>query len=189
MLLTFSSIDFLPILPGWLIALLAAALLAALAYGSRNLRQKQVPLRWVLILGGLRVAAVFVFVLTLLQPVVSYTRTVEQLPDLAVLIDTSQSMDLPAGTEKQSRLEQVLPRVLAGDLGNSLGDRYRLHWFAFDGSAYPLRAGEVGNLKPVGPSTRYAESLTAAWNQMRATGITPERFLLVSDGNDRSAAD
>src|SRR6266436_3870584 len=100
MQLPFASIDFLPILPGWLIFLLAAGLLAALVHGSRQLRQKQVPLRWVLILGGLRVAAVLAFVLALLQPVVSYTRQVEQRPDLAILVDTSQSMGLPGGTEK-----------------------------------------------------------------------------------------
>jgi hypothetical protein len=117
MLVYYSSIDFLPILPGWLIFLLAAGLLAVLLHGSRQLRQKQVPLRWVLILGGLRVAAVLAFVLALLQPVISCTRQVEQRPDLAILVDASQSMGLPGGTEKRSRLEELVPPAPDGRPG------------------------------------------------------------------------
>jgi hypothetical protein len=189
MLALFSSLDFLPILPGWVIFLLAAALLATLVHGSLHLRQKQVPRRWLWILGSLRVAAVIAFVLALLQPVLSYTRMVEEPPDLAVLVDTSQSMGLPGGTDQGSRLREIVPPLLAGDLASSLRDRYRLHWFAFDSSAYPVKEAEVAGLKPVGASTRYAKSLTAAWNQLRATGVTPERLLLVSDGNDHGASD
>src|SRR5688572_3902995 len=85
-----------PILPAWLIALIALGLLGLLAYGSHLLlTRKQVPRKWVLILGVLRVAVVVLAVLCLLQPIVSYQRTAEQLPEMLVMLDTSQSMGLP----------------------------------------------------------------------------------------------
>ncbi len=183
------SIHLLPVLPVWLIVLLAAGLMAALVHGSLLLRRKQVPGRWLLILGGLRLAAVIVFVLALLQPVLSYTTPVEQLAELAVLIDTSKSMSLPAGDGKDSRLQHLLPALQSGDLAAALRDRYRLHWFSFDRSAAPLGDGVPADLKAAGPTTRYGESLRAAYQHLRAGGVTPERVLLVSDGNDHGSAD
>src|SRR5205807_74693 len=47
----------------------------------------------------------------------------------------------------------------------------------------------LSGLKTDGTTTRYADSLSAAWDVARASGATPERVLLVSDGNDLGAAD
>ncbi len=180
------SIHWLPLLPAWLVVLLAVALLTTLAYGSLMLLRKQVPGRWVAVLGGCRLAVVAVFVVAMLQPVVSYTRPVEPLPELMILVDTSESMARP-GDGQTSRLAEVLPRLQNGDLASALRNRYRLHWFAFDGNAYPL--DNPADLRPVGNSTRVSESLTTATNLLRASGVRPDRVLLVSDGNDLGQTD
>jgi len=100
-------IQWLPLLPWWAVVLAAAAFLALQLHGSLVLRRKEVPGRQVLALAGLRVLIGVVLVLLLLRPVVSYKSNEEQLPALAVLVDTSQSMDRPGGKEGQSRLDEV----------------------------------------------------------------------------------
>jgi hypothetical protein len=183
------SIHWLPVLPAWLIIAIAAVFAVLLIQGSAALLRKQVPGRWVVFFGSWRVAIGVVFVLALLQPVVSYTRTVEPLPELLVLLDTSQSMGQPGSVAGQSRLDQVRSSLEKGDLANALRSRFRIHWFAFDGNAYPLEERDVTGVKPAGATTRYAESLTTAANVLRASGVGPERVLLVSDGNDLGTAD
>jgi hypothetical protein len=189
------SIHLLPILPAWVIALLALGLLALLAYGCRLLQQKQVPPRWVAILGILRLVIVVVFALGLLQPAVSFTRTVEQPPEMLVLVDTSQSMSIPVAPGRGSRLEETLAAVHKADLVLALRRRHELHWFAFDRTAVPIAPDDLAHLQPAGDSTRYAESLTAAWNYRRPAGTAnagaraPARLLLVSDGNDLGTQD
>lgn len=181
------SIHGLPVLPAWFIVASAAGLAVLLIQGSMALRRKQVPGRWVALLGGGRVAIGAVFVLALLQPVISYSRPVEPLPELLVLVDTSQSMGQPGA--KGARLDDVRSVLEKSDLASALQQRFRIHWFAFDGTAYPVEAGDVGGLRAAGNDTRYADSLTAAAHVLRASGVTPERVLLVSDGNDLSNAD
>ena len=93
------------LLPVWLALMLIGALLASVVYGAWTLMHKQVRPRWVAILTGLRLAIVAVFAFILLQPVVSYSRTIPRLPELLVLIDSSQSMAKLAGS--QTRLEEA----------------------------------------------------------------------------------
>jgi hypothetical protein len=171
------------ILTPWLTWLVAVALLAVLVQGTIVLVRKGIQPRWVAILGGLRFSIIVVFLLILFQPVFSYSREMEQLPELMVLVDTSRSM-AQSGQRGQSRLEEAVSVLGESKLVNTLENRYRLHWFQFDSSALPLARSELSSLKPAGSFTRYAESFTSAWNQLRATGKTPERMLLVSDGND-----
>jgi hypothetical protein len=172
-----------PILPAWAVASFAAALLALLGYGSWLLLRRQVPPRWVAILAGWRGAAVAVVVLILLQPTLAFTTSGERLPDLAVLVDTSPSMGLPAGKGHGSRLEGVLADLRSGPLAAALRSRYRVHWFAFDRTARPLSENALAALKPGKSGARTAESLTSAYNQLRARDAIPTRMLLVSDGN------
>lgn len=190
------SMHLFPILPVWAVVLVAGGLLALLAYGCALLRRREVPPRWIRLLGFLRFMIVLVFALCLLQPVLSLPRTVEQRPELLVLVDTSKSMGLAGAAGNGSRLEEVVATLKHGDLVSTLGKRYRQHWFGFDRSAYPVAFDDLPGLQPAGDSTRYAESLTAAVNYLRpgevaggtATG-TPARLLLASDGNDLSTQD
>ena len=191
------SIRLVPILPAWFIAALAAALLLLLIQGSVFLLRKKVPRNWVAILGVLRVVVVVVLVLGLLQPVVSYSKTTERLPDLLVLVDTSQSMGVSNTTGGPTRLAQAMASLRQGGLANDLDNHFNVHWFAFDRSAYPVEAADLAGLKPTGDSTHFADSLTAAWNYQRqadTSGLStsstpPARVVLVSDGDDLGSDD
>jgi hypothetical protein len=182
------SIQWLPLLPWWAIALTAAAFFGLVLYGCLLLRRKDVPGRQVLTLASLRLLIGVVLVLLLLRPVISYSRNAEQLPALAVLVDTSQSMDRAGGKEGRSRLDDVR-EALDGPLGNALRGRYRLHYFGFDRTASPLPDGRLADLRPTGSQTLYAESLTAAAELLQAEGVSPGRVLLASDGNDQASDD
>src|SRR5689334_21048485 len=91
------SFHIAPVAPAWLIALLALALLAAIAVGTVVMLRRHVGPRWALALAGLRLGAWLLFLLILLQPAISSTRTVEPRPELLVLVDTSSSMAQPSG--------------------------------------------------------------------------------------------
>jgi hypothetical protein len=183
-----AALHWLPVLPPWAIAVIAVAMLVALGLGSVILLQKDVPPRWVAILGGWRLLIVLVFVIALGQPVLSYTDSVEQKPELLVLIDTSKSMSRP-GSASVSRLDEATAGLRSGELARELRRRYRTHWFTFDRNAYPLPDDNLTALKTTGDETRFADSLNTATGLVRAQGVTPERVLLVSDGNDLGSAD
>jgi hypothetical protein len=181
-----------PILPLWLILLLAASLLALLVHGSRVLLHKGVVARWVGWLAALRVVIILLMVLALLQPVVAYRRTTERRPAMLILLDTSQSMDQRGGGGKGSRLEDVVPPLQSGALARALERGFDLKWFAFDRTAVLIEKSDLGSLQATGDSTQYADSLTAAWNQLVEEGTgsaRPERVLLVSDGRDQGQTD
>jgi hypothetical protein len=184
------SLHAVPVLPAWAIVLLTAGLLGMLAQGSITLVRRQVPRRWIAILGILRVAIIALFTLVLLQPVLSYTRTTEQRPEMLVLVDTSASMSQPGATAGMSRLSEVL-RLLKQDVAGELAHRFDLRWFAFDHSARPLDGTQWATLTADGDTTHYADSLTQAWHTPRSSAARPgpERVLLVSDGHDRGSPD
>jgi hypothetical protein len=171
------------ILPLWLTWLLAALLVGMLMHGTITLLRKGIQQRWVAFLGGMRLLIVTIFLLILFQPVFSYPQEKEQLPELMVLVDTSRSMGQTGG-QGQTRLDEVVSVLEKSNLVNTLEKRYRLHWFQFDSTALPFARSELSALKPAGALTRYAESITSAWDQLRALGKAPERILFVSDGND-----
>ncbi len=184
----------MPALPVWLIVVIACALLALLAHGSYVLARKRLPRRWIITLGILRVVIVLVFALCLLQPVVSLHRTEELGPPVFVLLDTSKSM-APAGSEsKAGRLADAVQWLDASGLRNSLSARPDTYWFAFDAHARSVVSGDVPVLQANGTSTRYAESLSDAWEHCRQQpaghSIVPGgRVLLASDGNDTDPQD
>lgn len=186
---TDASMRFSQLWPTWLIVSVAAALVAALASATFTLLRKRVSPRWVAALGGLRLTATVVFSLLLLHPILFYRHEVEQRPELLVLVDTSRSMAGPAATGQDSRIEECLSACRQGELASALHDRFRVNWFAFDSIARPLDESELPQLKADGASTRLAESLSSAYEQMDALGRTPNRVLLLSDGKDRGAAD
>lgn len=183
------QLHLLPILPIWLALSLGLLLLGLLALGSRTLLRKQVPTRWVRILAALRISAVVVFVVALLQPMILVSRSIDKQPELAVLIDTSRSMSQASAAQSGDRLEQLTTMLGRGELAATLAKRYRLQWFAFDRTAYPLEESELAGLQATGTSTHYSDSLTAVWNQLQARGIAPRRVLLASDGGDLGRTD
>jgi hypothetical protein len=184
------SLHAVPVVPTWAILLLAAALLAVLLHGCVTLSRRQVPRRWIVALGILRVVMIALFALILLQPVLSYTRTAERRPEMLVLMDTSASMSQAGGSEGTNRLAEVV-RALDQGVASELATRFDLRWFAFNRTARPLEGTEWTALTADGDTTHYADSLTHAWHAPRSSGggPGPERVLLVSDGHDRGSSD
>jgi len=189
------TISWMPALPLWIVVLINCALLALLAHGSLVLAQKRLPRRWIVALGALRVAIILVFAICLLQPIVSFHRTVEAGPPVFVMLDASKSMGLKESSEGGSRLSDAVQWLEKSGLRSSLAARPDTYWFAFDGHARPVAPAEVGTLAADGATTRYAESLSDAWEhyrQARAGGLPAVpggRVLLASDGNDSDARD
>ncbi len=189
------SISWMPVLPLWAIAAIVLALLALLLFGSLVLAKKRLPARWIATLGTLRLAIVLVFAICMLQPVVSFRRTVQEEPPVLVLLDVSKSMGLKDAATSADRLHDAVQWLEKSGLKSALAARSNVHWFAFDGHARAVNAGDVASLSANGATTRYAESLTDAWEhcrQQRSEGapIVPGgRALLVSDGHDAGTRD
>lgn len=173
-----------PVLPGWLVGAVALVLLAAVAVSARVLRRKRVPGRSVVLLVALRLTGIALFVVGLLQPVLSYTRTSRPKPELAVVIDTSRSMALPDG--ERSRLDRATAVLRDGPLADHLRQKFTVRWYAAGPTS---SAVTLDGLEATGETTRLADALRTAAEQARADGPGPRRLLLVSDGTDHGAAD
>lgn len=182
------SIELLPLLPAWLIAGLATALLVLLILGSGSLLRKRVPARWVMGLGMLRTAIILAFVLCLLGPVLSFQKQITRKPDLLLLVDTSRSMAQPApGQGDISRLALGLSQLQSSGLLRDLEKHYNLRPYAFDRGAHAITAADLPTLMPTGQSTQLNASLRDAWQavlfeQSGNTSAGPARVLLVTDG-------
>jgi hypothetical protein len=186
------SIHWLPLIPGWIIALAAGVLLALLTIGSLHLLRKRIPPRWVVVLAILRTLAVLLFVFGLLQPTITYRRQVPKLPELMVLVDASQSMGQKDTTADRTRLEEIVARLQQSGLSTSLEGQFRAHWFAFDSQSYLIDVANLDSLQPRGTTTQYARSLSSAFDLLNATGdgeqasaTNVKRVILISDGHDR----
>ena len=188
------SVTCMPALPVWLIAAITCALLALLAHGSFVLARKRLPRRWIVTLGILRSVIIIVFAICLLQPIVSFHHAEEMGPPVFVLLDTSKSMGPVVAGAQSSRLSDAVQWMESSGLRGSLSSRPDTFWFAFDGHARPVAPGDVATLETKGSTTRYAESLSDAWEhyrqQLPGNSIVPGgRVLLASDGNETGMQD
>ena len=189
------TIHWMPVLPLWVIGLITFGLLALLAHGCLVLARKRLPRRWITILGVLRVAIIIVFAICLLQPVVSRQRAVQEGPPTFVMLDASKSMGVKDAGSGTSRLDDARQWMDSSGLRNSLAGRANVYWFAFDGHARSVAPGELASLVANGSTTRFAESLSDAWEQYRqqrsdeSPMVPGGRVLLVSDGNDSGVRD
>lgn len=187
------SISWFPLLPGWGIALIIALLLLVVAWGSRLLLLKQVPRNWVFGLGLIRVVGVLLFAACLLQPVVSYLRSRPQPKALTVLVDVSQSMGRPTGTNNRTRLTTAIESLEKSKLLETLGRKFDLKYFAFDRRAYPLEPADLTTLEVKDGATDFAKSFVAATDVLAAeqeeagSSHSMQRVLLVSDGRDHGS--
>lgn len=184
------NISWMPVFPVWAVVLVTLALLGLLAHGTRVLVQKRLPIRWIVMLGVLRLVIILVFAACLLQPIVSFRRTVPEGPPVFVMFDASQSMGLKDSAAPAGRLAETVQWLEKNGLHSKLAARPNVHWFAFDGHARAVAPGALASLTTNGTTTRYAESLADAWEHYRqqrsadAPLVPGGRVLLVSDGHD-----
>jgi hypothetical protein len=176
-----------PLFPRWLVVALCAALAAAVLFGIVVMARRKVSWRWNAFLAVVRFAAIAVFALMLLQPSVSLSESEPQRGRLVVLVDESQSMNLPAAQGK-SRWQQAAEALGSSALGKALSERFELERYTFAESARPARNGGDPD-KAHGTTTKLADSLESLVRQQRAEGKSPRRVLLVTDGADHGVND
>lgn len=179
-------------------AVLAAALVLflLLGYGSLILRQKGIPVRWVTLLAVFRVVAVVIFLLCLLRPDWTYTRSTTEKPSLLVLLDTSMSMGYDEEGRPDPRLREVLDEMTGQGIVTDLEEGFDLQWFAFDNEARPLEPDQLEELATEGSGKNFARALETGWRYQNLYDFRGDdadqgrnRVLLISDGNDMGLED
>ena len=161
--------NLLPIVSIWFIAVVAAALLILLVYGSRQLIERNVPQRWMMILFSLRVLIIIVFVLCLLRPALSKWREEKLQPTRLGLADVSRSMSEAGGSGKGTRFDETVGVLLAPQGIARLEQTYDLHCYAFGDRTRPIAPDTLASIEPKSESTRIGQSLESAWNQYRSS--------------------
>src|SRR5690606_24866334 len=123
------------VIPVWVILLCAVGLFALLLWGTRLLKKKQAPLRWVRILFVLRVLIILVFVLMMFQPVISYKRDIHVTPEIMVLVDSSESMSRQTPGSDENYGNAFRASFKDSGLREHLEQNYKVHWYSFDQDA------------------------------------------------------
>lgn len=165
----------------WVLLLVPALAVAFWAY-YRVLAPLERPARWILwILRGLAFALVL---FALWQPVLTAVTHDTGRPGLAVLVDRSASMSLPAGGTIPGATRAVAADETVRRLRSRLESRYRLDWYDFAETLRPAR--QDSSRPPAGPT-----ALGAALEQAlaRADARPVAGVILVTDGVSTTGRD
>ena len=173
---------------GWLYWVLLAVAVVAAAWFYRRV-PPSVDRRLRALLGALRAAALALLVLALMEPVLAFTRSLNERPVVVVLFDASRSMAMADGSGGASRADQglsavndvVLPRlakdadVVAYSFSSDTGE--------LEVAGRALAAGPL----PEGGVTDIAQALSSVRDEM--TGRNLGAVVLVTDGaNNRGGS-
>ena len=182
-----NDLFFIGTIPWWAILLIALGTLALLVYQFLSLRQRlSTQQSWLLIFLRGFVYALLIFLL--LGPGLVEKRVTKLRRPLTVLLDTSQSMALPASPEQasqdrqrgKSRIDLVKEKLLGGKepLIQRLARDYDLRLYQFGTSLEPIGASSLPQLEARGKGSRLLEALREAGRDAGTeTGI-----ILFSDG-------
>ena len=166
-------------IPVWALAALAAAAVALSLLAYARARAALGPVRHAL-LAGLRTVTLLILIAFLLRPVVPVPAE-DTGAAVAIVIDTSRSMDLRDGGE-ESRLARAI-RLVSDRLLPALSDTFRVELFAGEQAVQP---GDLPRLTAAGARTdlgRIVESIEQRFPQGGLAGI-----VLVSDGAETAPA-
>ncbi len=168
-----------------LVAVVALALLVLLMLGPA--RGKTTPQRRAALV-GLRLAVIFLVILTMLRPTLVYTETRKQPATLVVLADKSRSMSVRDEVNGQTRYEALrMALSQARDALRALGKDFEIKAYGFDADPYPVEVadGEIAlDDAPDGQQTAIGfvlESVLRAETDKRLLGV-----LLLGDGAQRA---
>lgn len=166
-----------PVIPWPLIVLLAVAALAGIAFTLwRGLKSHT---RAVL-LAVFRLCALAVIVLLMLQPQRRYDEVTILKPQLAVLIDGSESMSDPVDEAQPNRAARVQEWLASPTVANAR-ESFDLRLFSFDSKITELPASGK-QVKHLGGVSNLVGALTEV--QQRFTGQPLAGIALLSDGLD-----
>ncbi|HEX7880580.1 MAG TPA: hypothetical protein VF720_14290 [Candidatus Eisenbacteria bacterium] len=166
----------------WFLVGILLVLLALWVY-RRNPAPMSRPLKGVLV--AIRAAAFLILLLLICRPVISLGAADRGRRLVALLVDTSESLTLPAGGDAggATRADQV--RTVLGEIRSGLADRHGLRAWGFDRQARPLAEdlkltpppealAPVGDVTAMGPAV---EAAVAEIGRARAGAV-----VVVSDG-------
>ncbi len=165
-------------LEGWWVWALLIGSLAILLFASIRLYRRDtaaMPASVRMTLIGLRVATIFALVFFFFDLQRRTQRLITRPSEVAILVDTSQSMSLPASTSgiTQSRAERTAGVLGKTDLLKRLASEHRVSVYAFDEAAEPRLLQSDGGIDP-------AESVTAAKSMSTARSTQAILGLIVS---------
>lgn len=142
--------------------------------------------RWKFALVSIRSLILVVLLFMLLRPVISTWQVNPQETYLAVLIDDSESMQIPDLAGGQRRLDAITAALYDnnGILG-PLADNYQLRTFAFNSQL--RRVGSSDELTGEGNASRLDQALRQVNEQLG--GLPLSAVVLISDGADNAQAD
>ncbi len=169
-------------LPLWQLVTIALLLSAYLGYQVWYLRRKATT--WVvLVVTGLRLLAFALIVAFLTNPTI-LLQTLQKIPfPLAVLLDTSGSMSLPAASSGDvTRLQQGL-EVLLGESPQVLQDLARdfdVRLYRLDEHVHPVTREDLTSVSADGRATNLMQSLLDVQQEYRDTPLAG--IVMLSDG-------
>ncbi len=175
--LTFTFANSLPL---WQLSVIGLLLGAYIGYQVWYLRQKTAI--WVaLLVSGLRLLAFTLIILFLTNPTI-LLQTLQKIPiPLALLLDTSESMGLPAATSAETtRLRQAQDLLIEGRVLDTLARDFDLRVYRFAEHAQPLTRDDVAALAADGRATNVAQSLADVQQEYHDTPLAG--IVVISDG-------
>ena len=126
---------------------LAALLYVCIRFYRRDVTEMPAPIRMVLM--GLRVATILALVFFFFDLQRRTQRMVTRPSEVAILVDTSQSMSLPTGTDAStpSRTKRAQKLVSESGLLEKLSSEHRVSIYAFGDQAEPRLIDSQGGLQ------------------------------------------
>lgn len=173
----------LPPLPAVVLAVLALAAVALIAWTYRRPMAKAQP-RDRIALAALRTASFLVLFFCLLRPALVVSRVVPQQNYLGILIDDSRSMRIAddGGVERSALVADAFGAQQAAVL-SALAARFQLRFFRF--SEQVERLEDVASLAYDGGRTNIAPALDRVREELGALPLSG--IVLVTDGADAGA--
>ena len=175
--MTLGQIAISPVFPLWLIFLLLSLGLGATIFQYWLLRKRLRSPR-AAVLSLLRLGALFLIISFALNPFLWARKEQKVTQSLAILLDTSQSMNLPGAPGRGSRLDEAKGALLDGPMPllKSLTERFNIKLFGLGESLRSLETENLGNLKAGGKEG----DLTEATEKLAGKH---SMVVLLSDGN------
>jgi uncharacterized membrane protein len=158
--MTLNQIAISPVFPLWLIVLLLFFGLAAAVYQYWLLRKRLGSPR-ATVLSLLRLGALFILISFALNPSLWARKEQKVTPSLAILLDTSQSMNLPGAAGRGSRLDEAKGILLNGPMPllKSLTERFNIKLYGLGESLRSLETEDLAGLKAGGKEGDLAEAI------------------------------
>jgi uncharacterized membrane protein len=167
-------------LPLWQLIVMGILLGAYFTYQVWYLRQKAAM--WVAwLVSGLRFCAFILIILFLTNPTVLLQTLQKIAIPLAVLIDTSESMGMPAATAGETiRLHQAQELLVNGRVLEALQRDFDVRVYRFAERAGVITPDDVGTVAADGRVTNVAQSLSDVQQEYRETPLAG--MIVLSDG-------